>query len=594
MPYTAIQSKGGATRTQARSLTPTSGLDLRDLPQLLQPELAFKMVNYITDAQGRLKKRKGIEELFTVGGTDPITFIERYDSDLFIFGYGTTVAAYSVSADAVTSIKADFTDSDALIGVRYGDYFFASNGIEKIFRISRTLDYDAQTGNFTAGDIVTGGTSGATAIILEDNDSGVTGTLTLGNISGTFSDGEVITDPSGGSADVDGTVDWTASEVTDSSPCTVMKVINARLFTNSDTQGEVKYCAIDDGTNPPFTDWTTSATADDAGGVNDRFIGNINAIEALGENIVVFGDKGKFAFFINTIDSAGTLTKVEVFQMSRRDFGGASGAIATDIGLVYMNEAGLWALSSIGQPNIPFSDQEGLITKLLGPDYFADATFTNTDIVYDERQNLVLLTYGDDSTTNNAVIAYNVETKAMSEFSGWTFNRWLNDDGTIYAGSAVDGAVYTCFVGYDDDGLSIGTEFEQEMQLGSLEELKDIGKFYVQGFLTSGAPITVSFNVYDRTGRYASNRMQYTWSAQVALGSGKGYDAMAYDAGAYDGDLDSSELIESFDGAMTGIKRVLRLRVNFSASDTSQHEINWFSVAAKRGPLARRRKLTKV
>jgi|TARA_R100000093_G_scaffold69318_1_gene41459 hypothetical protein len=373
-----------------------------------------------------------------------------------------------------------------------------------------------------------------------------------------------------------------------------MKTIGARLFTNSTTAGEVKYCKIDDGTDPPFTDWTVSDAADDAGGVNDRWIGNINAIEPLGDNIVVFGDNGKFAFFINTMDSAGTLSKVEVFQMSRRDFGGASGAIATDIGLVYINEAGIWAMSSIGQPNVPFSDQEGLITKLLGTEYFDNATFDNADIAYDERQNLVLLTYGDDSTTNNAVLAYNVETKSISEFSGWAFNRWLNDDGTIYAGSSVEGTVFTCFVGYDDDGLSIGTEFEQEMQLGSLEQLKDIGKFYVQGFLTSGAPITISFNVYDRTGQLFNNRMQYTWSAQIALGSGVGYDAMCYDAGAYDGDIDSSELVESFDGAMTGIKRVLRLRVNFSASDTSKHEINWFSVAAKQGPLARRRQLVAV
>jgi hypothetical protein len=569
-------------------------LDLRDLPQLLKPELAIKMVNYISDANGRLKKRRGIEELFDEGGTDPIAFIEKFTADLFIFGYGTTVAAYSIADDAVTDIKTNFTDSDALTGVRYGDYFFVSNGIEKIWRISRTLDYDAQTGNYSTGNILTGGTSGATAIILEDSDSGVTGTLTLGNISGTFQDGELLTDGGTGSADADGTLGYASTEVTDSSPATVLRVIGARLFANTITPGEVKYSAVDDGTNPPFTDWTTSDLADDAGGVIDRFIGNINAIEPLGENVVVFGDNGKFAFFINTIDSAGSISKVEVIQMSRRDFGGAAGAINTDKGLFYMNEAGLWQLVSLGQPNVEFSDQEGLASKLLGPEYFDGATLTNADMVYDQNQNILLITYGDDSVTNNAVVCYNVETQAFSEFTGWTFNRWLNDNGQIYAGSAVTGTVYKCFVGYDDDGLSIGTEFEQEMELGSLEQLKDITKFYVQGFLTQGQPITISFNVYDRTGKFASNRMQYTWSSNVVGGSGVGYDAMCYDAGAYDGDIDSSALVESFDGAMTGIKRVLRLRVNFSASDTAQHEVNWFSVAAKQGPLARRRQLSKV
>lgn len=64
-----------------------------------------------------------------------------------------------------------------------------------------TVDYDAQTVNFTAGATLTGGTSGATALIISDADGGATGTLTLGLISGTFANNELITDSSGGSAD---------------------------------------------------------------------------------------------------------------------------------------------------------------------------------------------------------------------------------------------------------------------------------------------------------------------------------------------------------------------------------------------------------
>lgn len=69
-----------------------------------------------------------------------------------------------------------------------------------------TLNYDAQTANFTAGLLLTGGTSAATAIIVIDDDSGATGTLTIRKITGTFQDGEAITDSSTGSADADGTV----------------------------------------------------------------------------------------------------------------------------------------------------------------------------------------------------------------------------------------------------------------------------------------------------------------------------------------------------------------------------------------------------
>ena len=69
-----------------------------------------------------------------------------------------------------------------------------------------TLDYDAQTANFTAGLILTGGTSLATAIIVIDDDSGATGTLTIRSITGTFQTNETITDSSTGSATSNGTV----------------------------------------------------------------------------------------------------------------------------------------------------------------------------------------------------------------------------------------------------------------------------------------------------------------------------------------------------------------------------------------------------
>jgi len=71
-------------------------------------------------------------------------------------------------------------------------------------RTGSTLNYDAQTVNFTLGDTLTGGTSGATATITADSDAGVTGTLTLREIVGEFEDDEIITDDSGGSAAANG------------------------------------------------------------------------------------------------------------------------------------------------------------------------------------------------------------------------------------------------------------------------------------------------------------------------------------------------------------------------------------------------------
>jgi hypothetical protein len=74
----------------------------------------------------------------------------------------------------------------------------------KVKRAGSTLAYDTQTANFTLGSTLTGGTSGATALIIADSDSGATGTLTLRDIEGEFEDNEIITDAAGGSATANG------------------------------------------------------------------------------------------------------------------------------------------------------------------------------------------------------------------------------------------------------------------------------------------------------------------------------------------------------------------------------------------------------
>lgn len=68
-----------------------------------------------------------------------------------------------------------------------------------------TLNYDAQTVNFTLGRQIQGATSGATGYIVADSDSGTTGTLSLAVVKGTFVDNEIITEVGGtGSARTNG------------------------------------------------------------------------------------------------------------------------------------------------------------------------------------------------------------------------------------------------------------------------------------------------------------------------------------------------------------------------------------------------------
>ncbi|QDV37115.1 hypothetical protein [Tautonia plasticadhaerens] len=65
------------------------------------------------------------------------------------------------------------------------------------------VDYREQQANFKIGDQVTGQNSGATGTILADDDQGLEGTLTLGQVQGVFEEGESIAGQQSGSATAD-------------------------------------------------------------------------------------------------------------------------------------------------------------------------------------------------------------------------------------------------------------------------------------------------------------------------------------------------------------------------------------------------------
>lgn len=141
--------------------------------------------------------------------TEPINLVTNpKDNLLYILSsYGITY----YSSSSLTSLSSFTTPQGSTWLEYYNNYIYAfGNGTNNgdIARIGplNTLPYDGQTGNFTAGLTVTGGTSGATAIIVSDVDAGTTGTLTLSNIKGFFVDNETITDTSTGSATVNRTV----------------------------------------------------------------------------------------------------------------------------------------------------------------------------------------------------------------------------------------------------------------------------------------------------------------------------------------------------------------------------------------------------
>jgi len=83
--------------------------------------------------------------------------------------------------------------------------------VVELFDKGFTLDYDAQTANFTVGRTVYGVRSNARGVIMDDTDAGATGTLELKKLVGNFQDNEEIREEiagveTSGVAVVDGTL----------------------------------------------------------------------------------------------------------------------------------------------------------------------------------------------------------------------------------------------------------------------------------------------------------------------------------------------------------------------------------------------------
>jgi len=317
------------------------GINLLTAPEFQNSQTAQEIVGYNIEADGKIVKLKGTKEIFDVSASSSSELLMEFTSDIWIYAYANTVIAYTLSTDTQTVIKSDFVSSESYSGVKYGDYFYIASPKDKIGVISKTLDYDGQTGNFTVGLVVTGGTSGATAVILADSDSGAAGTLTLGQISGTFQDDEAITDSSTGAAVVDGILGFTYTELTNAPKAKVIFSFDARLFAgNIEGNGsKVLWSHIDSGTNPPFSAWSEGTNLSTEGGSQVyRNAGDLKAFATLGSQVVPLFDSGKNGFRIELLDISGTgLSQKTQVDFQRLDFGAERGAITTKKGIFYVN-----------------------------------------------------------------------------------------------------------------------------------------------------------------------------------------------------------------------------------------------------------------
>lgn len=396
---------------------------------------------------------------------------------------------------------------------------------------------------------------------------------------------------------------FTATEIAAAPMSGVIRANGPRLY--AAVGNDILYCQVDDGTNPPFTNWTISSTATAGGKVSFRNGGTVRAIAFLGDITIGFGDTGKFAFKITTQnDGSGTIVKLEDVVIDRVDMGGASGAITTPKGTFYVNEAGLWQLISLGQPNIPYSDQEHLTTINLGTEYFDNVNTDNLDIAYYARFSTILVTCAKASVQNNHVIAYQPDMKAFSTFNNWNINRWMTTDNDVFGGSSVKTALYHCFNGNSDDGVNISTNYLQELKTSHMRGRTGIPTplwirqmlygAYIKGMLHSESVIHVALDIYNVKGELEINKKQFDWTTQYNLNELDGWGTAEWGSSSWGGDSDVSGLIESFSGMHSFIRNFQRIRIHITESSKLPHQIDYFVLDARPKVAIRNRKLAQI
>ena len=106
----------------------------------------------------------------------------------------------AISGNVVTKADHGLTQNQAVYATTSVNGLTANTIMYVIGQWASCIYYNTETAAFTAGQTLTGGTSGATATIDKVIDNGTIGIVLISGITGTFASGETITDGLGGSA----------------------------------------------------------------------------------------------------------------------------------------------------------------------------------------------------------------------------------------------------------------------------------------------------------------------------------------------------------------------------------------------------------
>lgn len=323
------------------------------------------------------------------------------------------------------------------------------------------LNYDAETVAFTAGETLTGGTSGATAVIIRVIDNGTTGALILGDVTGgPFQNNETITDGAGGSATADGVIVQLFEGITgtlpDGSPLSTSDfsyvwAFKNRLFFIRKDSLDVYYLPIDQIGGAAVL-FPMGAEFSLGGKLMIGATWALDAGNGLRDNCAFITDEGEIVVYDGTDPAtAANWQKVGRYQMGKprgpKAFIRAGGDLvfATDIGFVPLSQALQvdYSVLSATAVSYPIETAWNEAVQLRSSE--------NWDcIVWPERQ-MVVVSLPTVNEQRAEMYVTNARTGAWSDFTGWSGTCLEIFNGRLFFGSQ-DGRIVEAYVTGMDEG----------------------------------------------------------------------------------------------------------------------------------------------
>lgn len=372
------------------------------------------------------------------------------------------------------------------------------------------LNYDAETAPFTVGQTLTGGTSGATATIVQVVDNGATGHLILGAITGgPFQDNEPITDGAGGAATADGVDDMLFGALTgtkpDGSPLltsdfSYVWAYKQRLFFVLKDSLDVYYLPVDQITGAAVL-FRLGAEFNLGGKILFGATWSLSYGDGLQDNCIFVSDEGEVIVYNGTNPAtAATWSKAGRYQTGKprgpRAFIRAGGDIvnATDIGFLPLSQALQTDFSILSATAVSYPIETAWNEAV---ELRSSASWDA--IVWPDRQ-MVVIALPTVNEQPPMMLVSNARTGAWAAFTGWSGTCLEIFNGRLFFGSQ-DGKVIEAYVTGLDEGkpytaawvplfTDLGNSGTQK--IGGLARLQSRGPYHVDAVITTQEDYVIS------------------------------------------------------------------------------------------------------